>query len=189
MPHFTRLQATLIWSLLDFAVAVASTCLRRATAWRDRPVLRVERSSAKRVRPTRERRSETRVVAVLVSRAGMAERLRRALGGRARMCFTSTWDELQHVVARLSPSAVFADPVADKAGDPERHLARLSRDWGVSVILYTTLTSASAGSLLRLGRWGIRHVIFHGCGDSARRLAAMCECGPREPPPPPLRAA
>ena len=119
----------------------------------------------------------------------MAERLRRALGGRARMWFTSTWDELKHVVTRLSPSAVFADPVADKAGDPERHLARLSRDWGVSVILYTTLTSASAGSLLRLGRCGIRHVVFHGHDDSVRRLAAVCECGPREPPPPPLRAA
>ena len=93
------------------------------------------------------------------------------------------------VVAGVSPSAVFADPVADKAGDPEGHLARLSRDWGVSVILYTTLTSASAGSLRRLGGCGIRHVVFHGHDDSVRRLAAVCECGPREPPPPPLRAA
>ena len=178
-----------MWSLLDFAVAVASTWLRRATAWRDGPVLRLERSCGTPVRPRRERRPETRVVAVLVSRAGMAERLRRALAGRARMCFTSTWAELQHVVARVSPSAVFADPVADKAGDPEGHLARLSRDWGVSVILYTTLTSASAGSLRRLGGCGIRHVVFHGHDDSARRLAAVCEWGPSEPPPPPLRAA
>src|SRR5256885_252386 len=78
LSDFTRLQATLIWSLLDLAVAVASTCLRRATAWRDRPVLRVERSSAKRVRPARGRRPEARVVAVLVSRAALAEPVRRA---------------------------------------------------------------------------------------------------------------
>ena len=77
----------------------------------------------------------------------MAERVRRALAGRTRLCFTSTWDELQQVVTRVSPSAVFVDPVADRAGDPERHLARISGDWGVPLILYTTLTSETAASV------------------------------------------
>ena len=116
----------------------------------------------------------------------MAERVRRALAGRTRLCFTSTWDELQQVVTRVSPSAVFVDPVADRAGDPERHLARISGDWGVPVILYTTLTCESAASVLRLAGCRIRHVIFHGHDDEVPRLVAACEWGPSGPP---LRAA
>lgn len=172
----------LVWSLLDIAVAVGWSWWQRATAWRDGPVLRLQRSRVQGVTP----RLERRVVAVLVSRPAMAERLRDALGARARLAFTSTWDELQHVVARVSPSTVFADPAADGAGDPVGHLAHLSRDQGVPVILYTTLTPATAEHLLRLGGCGISHVVFHRYDDGARRLEALCDSGPSEPP---LRAA
>jgi len=98
----------------------------------------------------------------------MRERIRRALGARTRLCFASTWDELQQVVTRVSPSAVFGDPVADRAGDPERHLARISGDWRVPVILYATLTCESAASVLRLAGCRIHHVIFHGHDDEVR---------------------
>ena len=181
-----RLQEILARSLLDLAVAAVWTCWPRLSAWWHRPVLRLDRSCVQPVRPRRERRLETGVVAVLVSRPAMAERVRRALAGRTRLCFTSTWDELQQVVTRVSPSAVFVDPVADRAGDPERHLARISGDWGVPVILYTTLTCESAASVLRLAGCRIRHVIFHGHDDEVRRLVAACEWGPSGPP---LRAA
>lgn len=173
------LQGMLVWSLLDIAVAVCWSWWQRATAWRDGPVLRLHTTRL-------DRRLETGVVAVLVSRPAMAERLRDALGARARLAFTSTWDELQHVVARVSPSTVFADPAADGAGDPVGHLAHLSRDQGVPVILYTTLTPATAEHLLRLGGCGISHVVFHRYDDGARRLEALCDSGPSEPP---LRAA
>jgi hypothetical protein len=116
----------------------------------------------------------------------MAERLRLALGVPIQLYFTSTWDELEHVVARVLPGTVFADPAADRAGDPVGHLARLSRDRRVPLIRYTTLTPETVGTLLRLGGCGIRHVVFHRSDDDARRLEALCDSGPREPP---LRAA
>jgi len=50
---------------------------------------------------------------------------------------------------RIAPRPVVRDarPVADRAGDPERHLAGISGDWGVPLILYTTLTSETAASV------------------------------------------
>ncbi len=58
----------------------------------------------------------------------MEGQLRFALGGRTTLRFTTTWAELEEVVGRVSPSAIFADPVAYRSGDPQTHLARFSRD-------------------------------------------------------------
>jgi hypothetical protein len=148
--------------------------------------LLLDRSRRKRVAPRRVRAPRAGVVAVLVSRAAMEERMRLALGARSCLCFTSKWEELGSVVARVSCSAVFADPLADTAGDAEEHLARLSCSRSVPLVLYTVLTPAVAASLLRLSGCGIHHVVFHRYDDNPARLREVCEWGPREPP---LRAA
>jgi len=100
----------------------------------------------------------------------MEDRVRRALGGRATLRFTSTWAELQQVVALVAPSAIVADPAADWRGDPEQHLALFSDEWRLPVILYTTLTPQIAGVLLRLGVHRISRVIFHRLDDAPRRF-------------------
>jgi len=51
----------------------------------------------------------------------MAERVRRALRERTTLCYAQTWAELQQIVARVSPSAIIADPAADERGDPARN--------------------------------------------------------------------
>jgi hypothetical protein len=178
LHHLTRLQETLIWSLLDLAVAVAWNCWPRVTEWWDRPVLSLDRS--------RLQRGRSGLIAALVSRPAMEQRLCLALSERTHLRFAATWDELQWIVARMSPSTVFADPLADAAGDAEGHLARLSSKRRVPVVLYTVLTPAVAGSLLRLSGCGIHHVVFHRYDDNPARLREVCEWGPSEPP---LRAA
>jgi len=100
----------------------------------------------------------------------MEHRVLRALGGRATLRFASTWAELQQVVAYMAPSAIVADPAADRRGDPEQHLALFSDEWCLPVILYTTLTPQIAGVLLRLGAHRISHVIFHRLDDAPRRF-------------------
>jgi hypothetical protein len=129
------------------------------------------------------------VVAVIVSQSAMEERVRRALGGRTDLCFTSTWAALQQVVARESPSAIVADPLADTNGDPEGHLARFSNEWRIPVILDTALTPQSARMLLRLARCGIGHVIFCRYDDAPRRFVeCVSACGGGRSGPP-LRAS
>lgn len=165
------MQDLLLKSLLDLLVAVAWACWNRLRASQEehraralehqRPVLRLE---------TRQVKSLPTVVAVLVSETGMEDRVRRALGGRATLRFTSTWAELQQVVALVAPSAIVADPAADWRGDPEQHLALFSDEWRLPVILYTTLTPQIAGVLLRLGVHRISRVIFHRLDDAPRRF-------------------
>ncbi len=165
------MQDLLLKSLLDLLVAVAWTCWNRLRASQEehraralehqRPVLRLE---------TRQVKSFPTVVAVLVSQSGMEDRVRRALGGRATLRFTSTWAELQQVVALVAPSAIVADPAADWRGDPEQHLALFSDEWRLPVILYTTLTPQIAAVLLRLGVHRISRVIFHRLDDAPRRF-------------------
>ena len=126
------------------------------------------------------------VVAVLVAQPEMEHQVRRALDGRANLRFASTWAELQQIVARVSPSAIIADPAADERGDPAPHLARFSHDWGIPVVLYTHLTPRSAGMLLQLGQTGIRHVIFRRLDDAPRRFVDTIDWDRSGPP---LRAA
>ena len=175
----------LLKSLLDLLVAVAWACWNRRRVSQDerrapeqeRPVLRLETRRAKGFPP---------VVAVLVSQSGMEDRVRRALGGRAILRFTSTWAELQQVVACTAPSAIVADPAADWRGDPEQHLALFSDEWRLPVILYTTLTPQIAGVLLRLGAHRISRVIFHRLDDAPRRFVDAIDWDRGGPP---LRAA
>jgi len=165
------MQDLLLKSLLDLLVAIAWACWNRLSGSEEehraralehqRPVLRLETRQVKRF-PT--------VVAVLVSQSGMEDRVRRALGGRAILRFTSTWAELQQVVAYMAPSAIVADPAADWRGDPEQHLALFSDEWRLPVILYTTLTPQIAAVLLRLGAHRISHVIFRRLDDAPRRF-------------------
>ena len=195
MDHLTPLQDNLLKSLLDFAVAVGWVCWERLMEWRDArharavepsvPVLRLETWRVMLAKTPRSMRSELRlvrlvnrgVVAVLVPQSHMAERVRRALGARTSLCFTSTWAELQDVVARVSPSAIIADPVADERGDPVRHLAQFSQGSRIPVVLYIRLTPATAAMLLRLGHAGIRDVIFYQYDDAPPRFAAAVDWG------------
>src|SRR5437016_11308267 len=136
----TPLQNFLLKSLLDLLVALAWACWNRLRASQEehraralehrRPVLRLETRRVNRF-PT--------VVAVLVSLPGMEHRVLRALGGRATLRFASTWAELQQVVAHMAPSAIVADPAADRRRDPGQHLPLFSDDWRLPVMLYTTL--------------------------------------------------
>jgi len=112
----------------------------------------------------------------------MEHRVLRALGGRATLRFASTWAELQHVVADMAPSAIVADPAADRRGDPEQHLALFSDEWRLPVILYTTLTPQIAGVLLRLGAHRISHVIFHRLDDAPRRFVDAIDWDRGGPP-------
>ena len=181
------MQDLLLKSLLDLLVAIAWACWNRLSGSEEehraralehqRPVLRLETRQVKRF-PT--------VVAVLVSQSGMEDRVRRALGGRAILRFTSTWAELQQVVAYMAPSAIVADPAADWRGDPEQHLALFSDEWRLPVILYTTLTPQIAGVLLRLGAHRISRVIFHRLDDAPRRFVDAIDWDRGGPP---LRAA
>jgi len=154
--------------LLDIVAIIALVLWQRAT---QRPALRLVMGSAApgKARRVPRVRPGLAVVAVLVSDPGMEERLRRALSHRCTLIFTKTWAELQDTITRLPPVAVFADPLADGTGNPDGHLARLC-EWGVEVILYTTLTPLVAGKLLALGQKGIHHVLFHPFDDGAGRL-------------------
>ena len=185
--RMTPLQNFLLKSLLDLLVALAWACWNRLRASQEehraralehrRPVLRLETRRVNRF-PT--------VVAVLVSLPGMEHRVLRALGGRATLRFASTWAELQQVVAYMAPSAIVADPAADRRGDPEQHLALFSDEWRLPVILYTPLTPQIAGILLRLGAHRISHVIFHRLDDAPYRFVDAIDWDRSGPP---LRAA
>jgi hypothetical protein len=190
LDHLAPLQYTLLKSLLDLVVAIAWVCWHRFTEWRDErraraaeqgpPALRLETwrvmlaetPRAMWVKPRRVRLVNTGVVAVLVSQSQTAERVRSALGERASLLFTSTWAELQQVVARVTPSAIIADPLADESGDPVPHLARFSEGWRIPVVLYTRLTPRSAEMLLSLGQLGVRHLFFRGYDDTPAQFAA-----------------
>ena len=158
---------------------------------RVRPGLRLVRGSAAPA-PTRRHGRVDGVITVLVSRPDMEACVRWALGGRAVVRVTTTWAELEQVIIGTRPLAVFADPLADEAGDPDGHLARFCRDWHMPVVLYTTLTPNAAGHLLRLGQEGVCHVVFRRVDDGAERLKALVDSvRPRHwpPPPPPLLVA
>ncbi len=188
MNHETPLQTLLLKSLLGALVGVAWAWRDWLTVWPDdwrarvleqaRPLPRLDTGRIKRTPPI--------VVAALVAQSEMEDQVRRALDKRANLRFASTWAELQQIVARVSPSAIIADPVADERGDPARHLARFSHDWGIPVVLYTHLTPRSAGMLLQLGQAGIRHVIFRRLDDAPRRFVDAIDWGRNGPP---LRAA
>ena len=177
--RMTPLQNLLLKSLLASLVGVAWAWRDWLTAWPDeRPVLRLDTRRMKRLPPV--------VVAVLVAQPEMEEQVRRALDRRANLRFASTWAELQQIVARVSPSAIIADPAADEGGDPAGHLARFSHDWGIPVVLYTHLTARSAGVLLQLGRAGIRRIVFYRYDDAPRRFIDAIDWDRSGPP---LRAA
>ena len=132
------------------------------------------------------------VVAVLVSRMGMRDRVQRALGDRTTLCFVRTWSELEDVVMRTSPCTILADPLADLRGDPEWHIGMLSEAWGVPVVLYTEFTreTVRSSTLHNLAHKGIRHIIFYEFDDDAERFMAVLNWDRRPPPrEPPLRAA
>lgn len=206
MDHLTPLQDNLLKSLLDFVVAVGWVCRQRLMEWRDArraraveqnlPVLRLEAWRVMLAKTPRSMRVKLRcvrrvnkgVVAVLVPQSQMADRVRWALGARTSLYFTSTWAELKDVVARVSPSAIIADPLADERGDPARHLAQFSQGSRIPVVLYTRLTPPSAGMLLRLGHAGIHDVIFYQHDDAAPRFAAAFDWGGGRNGPP-LQAA
>ncbi len=153
-----------VWTTSRHCKTICSSrCWRVMLAKSPRPM---------RVEPRRVRRVNKGVVAVLVPQSQMAERVRWALGARTSLCFTSTWAELKHVVARVSPSAIIADPLADESGDPARHLAQFSQGWRIPVVLYARLTPPSAGMLLRLGQAGIHDVIFYQHDDAPPRFVA-----------------
>ena len=105
LDHLTALQTNLLKSLLDLVAAVVWACWERAKEWRDECQARaneqqwpvgfrrlrvtpVKRRPVIRDRPRRVVQLNAGVVAVLVSRPEMDERVRRALGGCADLCFT-----------------------------------------------------------------------------------------------------
>ena len=195
LDHLTPLQDNLLKSLLDFVVAAGWVCWQRLREWREGrhartverslPVLRLETwrvllaktPRSMRVSPRRVRRVNKGVVTVLVPRPQMVERVRRALGACTSLWFTSTWAELQDVVARIAPSAIIADPLADESGDSARYLTQFSQEWRIPVVLYTRLTSRIAPMLLRLGQVGIHHVIFYQYDDAPPRFVAAFDWG------------
>ncbi len=138
--RMTPLQNLLLKSLLDLVVAVAWVRWRRVREWNDEREARAKEQTlrvihlepwrwtltrpprALWVEPRRVRWRHAHVVAVLVSQPQMAERVRRALRERTTLCYAQTWAELQQIVARVSPSAIIADPAADERGDPARNL-------------------------------------------------------------------
>jgi len=196
LHHLSPLQDILLQSLLGSLVGVAWAWRDRLMAWqnerraraveREQPVKRLETRRVMRLTPRRVKGFPTIIVAVLVSEPVMGHRVLRALGGRANLRFASTWAELQQIVARVSPCAIIADPAADEGGDPAGHLARFSHDWGIPVVLYTHLTPRSAGVLLRLGRAGIRHIVFYRYDDAPHRFVDAIDWDRSGPP---LRAA
>jgi len=182
----TPLQDLLLQSLLGALVGVAWAWRDRLMTWqnerRARPV--VHEPPVKRLETRRVNGSPTVVVAVLVSEPTMQHRVLRALGGRAKLRFASTWVELRQIVARVAPCAIIADPAADERGDPARQIARFSQEWGIPVVLYTQLTPRSPGVLLQLGRAGIRHIIFYRYDDAPHRFVDVLAWGRGGPPLP-----
>jgi len=177
--------------LFDVVAIVVLAWWQRTRVW---PALRLVVGSGHPIRARRARRPTKDVIAVLVSRPDMEDRVRCALSWRAVLRFTTTWAELEQVITQSAPLAVFADPLADETGDAEGHLARFCGEERVPVVLYTCLSVAVAPKLLALGRQGIRHVLFNRYDDGADRLNAVVDSGlwaPRDPPGhhPPLQAA
>lgn len=76
--------------------------------------------------------------------------------------------------------------MAEGNGDPAGYLARLSREWGIPLVLYTTLTPNSAAMLLRLAGsgWGIRYVIFRRYDDQPSRFLKVVANVERDGGPP-----
>jgi hypothetical protein len=181
------LQDNLLKSLLDLVVAVAWACWRHVresgaersqrAAEEEGPVSRLETRRAIRGKSRPVMPSHADVVAVLVSTSAMEERVRRALDARARLCFTRTWAELQEVARRVSPSGIVADPAADTAGDPVQHVARFSAEWRIPVVLYAALTPRTAETLLRLGKLGVRHLIWYRYDDAPERFVGAFDWG------------
>ena len=136
-------------------------------------------------------RTKRGLVAVLVWRIGMQDKVRRALGHRTTLRFVRTWAELQDLVLHTPPSTILADPIADPRGDPEWHIRMFSEAWGIPVVLYAEFTPEVASFLLNMVQKGIRQVIFHRFDDNPARFAEVVESERRRPPPrePPLRAA
>ena len=207
MNQETPLQTLLLKSLLDLVLAVAWFRWRRVREWNDEREARAKEQTlrvihlepwrwtltrtppALRVEPRRVRWDHARVVAVLVSQPQMAHRVRRALGERTTLCYAQTWAELRQIVARVSASAIIADPAADERGDPARQLARFSHDWGIPVVLYTHLSPRSAGLLLQLGQAGIRRIVFYRYDDGPRRFIDAIDWETKGSSGPPLEAA
>lgn len=170
MDHLLR------W-LVDVAVTAAFIYWQRS---RERPALRLVPRSAtpvKRIVPAR-----TGLVAVLVSQPAMEQQVLRALGDYTTLRFTKTWAELQEVVMRRSPSAIVADPLADRGGHPEPTLDRFSHLWRIPVVLYTHLSPEGAHAVFALGQSGIRHVIFWRVDDDANRFIEVVPWVRDEPP-------
>jgi hypothetical protein len=179
MDPLTPLQTCALVALLDAGIAVAAVYRRRQS---ERWVLRLERGSAgspTRPATTGKRRQAARrrrVVAVLESLPAMQRRVRDAVGDLTYdLRFTSTWTELQEVVASVLPAAIVADPLADLGGDPETHLVELSQVRHIPILLHTQLTPACANVLLRLGRRDFRRVVIHPFGDDPKSLATALE--------------
>src|SRR6266403_3892234 len=141
----TPLQNLLLQSLLGALVGVGWAWRDRLMAWQNErraravehepPVKRLETRRLMRLTPRRVNGFPTVVVAVLVSEPIMEHRVWRALGGRAKLRFASTWVELQQIVAHVSPCAIIAEPAADEREDPAGHIARFSQEWGIPVVL------------------------------------------------------
>ena len=186
MDHLTPLPTWLLVLALDVLIGVALTRRRRLS---EPPDLRLEIGGV-RAKTRCYQPSQKRIVAVLLSRPEMQNRLRSALGELTnRFIFTSTWADLLRVVDCESPDAIFADPLADPSGDPEHGLIKVAVVLHVPVILYTHLTPQLGDALLRLGRIGIRAIIVHRFDDEAARLVAAVDAVAPPPSGPPSRAA
>ena len=92
----------------------------------------------------------------------MKRRISAILATHADVRFLTTWEELRSHVQKEEVDAVIADVLANAEGDPTGRLERLRADHPtLPVIVYTELSPESASILLKLGRAGLRRVIFH----------------------------
>lgn len=100
-------------------------------------------------------------------------KLRRAAGSRFSMAHVLTWDGVLAAIRSRPVELAVVDPLL--TGDARsQEIERLRVLFpSLPLMLYTTLTPATAGVLLVLGERGIRHAVFANYDDHPGRLRDM----------------
>jgi AraC-like DNA-binding protein len=97
------------------------------------------------------------------------------LGEQHSLLSAGGWDELRTVVLQRTTDVVVVDPVAD--GNPRIDVIQELHQQlpSLPIVVYTTLSGASAQAILQLGRSGIEHVVLNRFDDERRRFLELLE--------------
>lgn len=101
--------------------------------------------------------------------------LKIVLGREHALIEASGWNELYALVRQQRLDLVVADPVADGRLNVTE-MEQLVRQFpSVPIVVYTSLSPATARALVSLGRSGVEHVVLYRFDDEPRRFLDLLE--------------